>query len=629
MKNVFNRIEDKDYDYAEAYRNLLKAKDNCRAIENIVEDLKAELRVIKEESLLVHAMRLIFELDFRASSPLYEHLQSPMRQALYMIDVYYSIESREETSVMNEEKWNRIAILLEEIEITYFVNIGFSNEGDVFHDERDKQVEVSLATFIGYYSNALLSYEEQTLDRIVRYFKPYDKIIQERYGFTVDEALKFIAHERNINNNKLNNIVFSSGKSYAYYYNNPDEWQKLTQSFIDRGITDPHDWWYQPELSGLLKLFQTNPGEIHVHTQEELLDVDIQSDSLQHILSFFLYDKEAVLGKTIYYAEKRHAESHHIIQFGDKFVCPINKFLLEGLYFMIDEALKQDAVLGQKYKQNKDDAFEKKVYDVFRDFFPDKTKFFVNYSVDGGASENDMLIIYHNTCIIVEIKNCGFRAPFRDPLKAYDRIKRDYKNAIQLGYDQCKRVEDVLCSGSDVDIVDAANRHKLLYHLKEKNIGEVWSIVVTDFKYGTIQTNLGPLLQKEEDALYPWSVCIDDLEAFLLLLRKVMKGVAHARFIEFLDYREKMQERVICFDELELCGWYLCDREQFKTCADKDYTITTTPTMGSIFDAYYRVGLGFRNELDMEYKKYYQLPDYPDHFDVNETTGAQLLKIEK
>ena len=56
-----------------------------------------------------------------------------------------------------------------------------------------------------------------------------------------------------------------------------------------------------------------------------------------------------------------------------------------------------------------------------------------------------------------------------------------------------------------------------------------------------------------------------------------------------------------------------------------DYTITTTPTMGSIFDAYYRVGLGFKNELDMEYKKYYQLPDYPDHFDINVMTGEQML----
>ena len=40
-----------------------------------------------------------------------------------------------------------------------------------------------------------------------------------------------------------------------------------------------------------------------------------------------------------------------------------------------------------------------------------------------------MLVVFGETCIVVEIKNCGFRAPFRDPTKAYPRIKRDYENA--------------------------------------------------------------------------------------------------------------------------------------------------------------------------------------------------------
>ena len=50
-----------------------------------------------------------------------------------------------------------------------------------------------------------------------------------------------------------------------------------------------------------------------------------------------------------------------------------------------------------------------------------------------GKAENDLLVVFGDTCIVVEIKNCGFRAPFRDPVKAYPRIKRDYENAIQLG----------------------------------------------------------------------------------------------------------------------------------------------------------------------------------------------------
>ena len=155
-------------------------------------------------------------------------------------------------------------------------------------------------------------------------------------------------------------------------------------------------------------------------------------------------------------------------------------------------------------------------------------------------------------------------------MKAFPRIKRDYSNAIQLGYEQCKRVEDVLLSGRDIDILDADGMKKVHYHLRSKNTDAVWSIVVTDFKYGVIQTDLASLLDKEEDALFPWSVCIDDIEAFFLLMRKKLKGIASNRFVEFLDYRERLHGHVLCSDELEICGWYLNDREQFKEYADRE-----------------------------------------------------------
>jgi hypothetical protein len=620
-------MEDGEYNYVKAYQQLISAKNSHRTIEEIVVDMQNELRPIKEESLLVHAMRLFVELDNRAASLLYEHLQSPMRQTLYMVDVYYSIVDRTETVEMDEERWDRIALLLDEIEMTYFVNIAFPNEGDLFHDERDDQVGVSLSTFIGYFGNALLVYEEQTIDRIVRYFKPYDSKIEARYGFTIDEALRFFLHVRKINNDKLNTIVNPYANTFSRYANNPEEWSKLTQKFIDRGVKDPREWWFQPELSGLLETMQTNPGEIHVHSKKELLDLDIDPSHLQRLADFFNYDKKTLEGQTIYYADKHYFESNPLIQYGDKCIC-LDKFLIEGLYFRIDEALQKDEAVGKKYKQQKDDAFEDKVVELFRRFFPEKTKIFTNYCVDGVA-ENDLLVVYNDTCIVVEIKDCGFRPPFRDPIKAYSRIKRDYENAIQLGYEQCKRVEDVLTAGKDVDILDADNKHELLYCLKNKNIGDVWSIVVTDFKYGQIQTNLGSLLQKDEEALYPWSVCVDDLESLFLLMRKMLKGMAPSRFIEFLDYREKLQERIMCADELEICGWYLCDREQFKEYADKDLLIYTTPNMAVVFDAYYHIGLGFKNELDIEYKKHYPLPDYPKHFELNEMTGEKIKGMNK
>ena len=88
-----------------------------------------------------------------------------------------------------------------------------------------------------------------------------------------------------------------------------------------------------------------------------------------------------------------------------------------------------------------------------------------------------------------------------------------------------------------------------------------------------------------------------------------------SRFVESMT---RLAEYVLCSDELEICGWYLNDREQFKEYADRESLINTSPNMGTIFDAYYRVGLGFKNEFDMAFKKHYALPDYPQHFGLKE-----------
>jgi hypothetical protein len=601
-------------DYQVAFQKIIETKEHHRTVEEIIDDIKKQLMYVKEESFLIHAMRLIIELDSRATSSLYTHLQSPIRQTLYLIDVYYSIEIREESDNMSEERWNKIAILLNEIEMTYFVSIGFPNNGGLYHDERDKKTEVSLATFLGYFSNAVLSYEEQTRDRIVRYIKPYDEYIQSCYGFTIDEALKFIIHVRGLINNKLNDIFQPYADIFVLYKTHPEEWRKLTRKFEERGLNDPHDWWNEPELSDLKKAATTNPGEVLVYETKELMNVEIPPNSLQCILDFFSYNKDLLKGKTIYYSDKHHSESHPLVQIGEKCVCPTSKFLFEGLFFRLDEVLMKEEPSG-KYKQKKGTAFEKKVREVFQQFFPEKTKIFTNYSVDG-VSENDLLIISGNDCIIVEIKSCNFREPFRDPMKAYERIKRDFQKAIQLGYEQCRRVEKIFLANQDVNIYDAENENTSLYRLKKEDIGGVWSIVVTDFKYGVIQTNLSKLLEKDEDALYPWSVSIDDLEVLFLLMKKMLKGIAPARFIEFLDYREKLQEHVLCFDELEICGWYLNDRKQFKEYAGKNMIFATTSDMGAIFDAYYHVGLGFKDELDIGIKKCYKKPDYQKCFEV-------------
>lgn len=67
-------MKDGDYNYVEAYKKMMFLKEHHRSIEAVVADLQTELKPVKEESLLIHAMRMILELDSRLTSPLYQHL---------------------------------------------------------------------------------------------------------------------------------------------------------------------------------------------------------------------------------------------------------------------------------------------------------------------------------------------------------------------------------------------------------------------------------------------------------------------------------------------------------------------------------------------------------------------------
>ena len=188
-----------DFSIERGYRRLLEAKSCARTQEEIISDLESELKSVSEQALLIHAMRLIIELDFRKTSELYQNLESPMKQALYLIDVFYSMGDRGGTETLSKEKSERIAVLLNEMEMAYFCSIGFPNKGHVFHNEDDDKIEVALSTFLNHFCNAKLCFEEQTLDRIARYFKKYDTVIKARFGFYIDDAIKFILHIRHLN----------------------------------------------------------------------------------------------------------------------------------------------------------------------------------------------------------------------------------------------------------------------------------------------------------------------------------------------------------------------------------------------------------------------------------------------
>lgn len=229
-----------------------------------------------------------------------------------------------------------------------------------------------------------------------------------------------------------------------------------------------------------------------------------------------------------------------------------------------------------------------------------KNKIYFNYSIDS-HSEQDILIIHKSLAFIIEVKAASFREPMHEPIKAFDKIKSDFKKNIQEAYKQCLRVEDAFELNDTVNIYD--KKGKLIDAINTSDIETTYSIIVTLDRFGVIQSNLGLLLEIEDDLPFPWCVNIDDLETFLLMLKKQKK--AQKQFEKFLAHRELLHGRLHASDEIDVCCWYLRDEKDFiNGCKDFHSYIIASPQESDMVDKTYfsKGGLGFKNERNMDLK---------------------------
>ena len=201
--------------------------------------------------------------------------------------------------------------------------------------------------------------------------------------------------------------------------------------------------------------------------------------------------------------------------------------------------------------------------------------------------------------LLLKAKGYNLREPFRDPDKAFIRIKDDFKACIGYGYIQTKRVEQKFVDQVPLRINDKnGNLIKEFDTTKYKD--NDFSIIVNLKSFGQLQNDLSTLLEVEEDDTFPWAVKLDDLEVFLLTL--IAQKKSPISLVDFLLIREDLHGKLICSDELEICGGYITGKINEKTFKKAD-KILTTPDLADMFDTQYYKEMGFKNEKYLKEKR--------------------------
>lgn len=273
------------------------------------------------------------------------------------------------------------------------------------------------------------------------------------------------------------------------------------------------------------------------------------------------------------------------------------KQVIHAIENLLEKLCTSSIVNTTKYIEKKGKLLEDRVVNLFTDFLGKDCKVYKGYYVDG--CEQDVLILWKKYAFIIEAKGYSLSEPFRDPCRAFVRIKSDFDACIGYGYKQTRRVEEKFIAGAPLQITN--KNGNLIEEIETNHYEEDFSIIVNIKSFGQIQIDLSTLLKlPNEDDVFPWAIKLDDLEVFLLTLKE--KGKNQMDFVNYLLMRKELHGKLICSDELEVCGGFITGKLNKKTI-EKANIILTAPDLTAVFDMQYNKVMGFKNEKYLIEKK--------------------------
>lgn len=502
-------------------------------------------------------------------------LRSPVRQLIYLMNLHHSTGfCGQKLFFVASSDYDRIIDLLNEIEQCY----GFTAEWLIknkISKEDATRLFVTNTTFLNYYLNAPLSFFEQDIERIKETFKHVEQEIVEATGLTIQDFVNFFS--------LITRVEMEVYGNHFQYTDMTTEEHALARKSIQRPKTMTADERLALSDVGERRIRETG---IPISRLTEQMD----SDKVKMMLALFTLFREE--SDYLYYTETCTYLAKPIVMIDAEHIAMIySKQLITAIYDFLFELCWDEKDQGAKVRKRREDYLEFKTEEVYRLFFGNNARIITNYYI--GSNEKDLLILEGKNAYVIECKANKYRIPFRDPIKAYERIRDDFDKSIGKGYTQANEVEELFYGGQPFPIKNKAG--KVLEMIDVEHFENIFNIVVTQERFGQIQCDLSYLLGIEEGKDYPWSVAIDDLETFLIALKRKKDHLSELP--EFLLAREQLQGRVLCYDELELCSYFMFERAGFLRKCYRKEPLLSSSDMHLAFDNLYTAGYGFKDEL--------------------------------
>lgn len=508
-------------------------------------------------------------------------LVSPAKQCSFLIGILLESQEPERPKDLSPEDWERAEDLLNQAFIAYsLLYYPSKDEAGSLTEEWYKVREVAMLAFLHFFNTGLIASAEQVRSRIQRYLIPFDDDLAGIIGITATQALGVCEWIAARLQSVLDGLPTVLAEEKAARLALLEKAKREKWTFDDlRRETNVTDY---PKVA---EKFMTTLEQVG----------KVQYSELEAVFPSFgkqfwqLFSIARGNGPVLNFpTEHSIAEERPLILLSDtEAFCPLMGNSLFNAVLLRCEQTLSSGDKRESYFRRRDRIVESEAADHFRRILPSSTKFFSNvFESPDLQNEHDLVIIDEKLCLIVETKASPPVEPFRDPEKAFVRLRHAFRadSGIQKAYDQAMRIFRKLSTGEPVKLY--GENRSVVGELSPELADRTFCVCVTRDNYGPLSTNLALLLEKDKEEPYPWVVNVLDLETLSEAWNYF--GWGTSELLEYLRHRIRLHGKVFSDDELVFAGYYVKHgslEQALKTPAD---LLQLDSNYSSVFDDIYR-----------------------------------------
>lgn len=507
-------------------------------------------------------------------------LSSQVRQWFFLLGLMLSTPEPKYPKEFGESEWARSVELLESIFSTYgWMFLPTPEEQPDISDQWMKTREVSMPAFIHYFNTALLASAEQISDRIRLYLSPFDAQLKELVGITASTALNITIWIGRFLQQQADRLLgaFQKGHSARKALLNR---ARIEGWSINKVREEAQNVEYYPYLQDVM-----NGIEGFLKVSRESIEKEFGATEAGCFWNLFV-SKRGEVKEFRYLTERNIAEERPLFEISDGIAfCPLVNALYSAVLKVLEQQLLSSTV-KEVFRKKRDRIFERDVESKLRVLFGNSAEFFAQvYETPDMHFEHDLIIRWNRRFFIIEMKASPPIEPFRDPDKAFVRLKRAFQSetGIQKAFNQANRISKRLARGETIELFD--HTRKSITTFRPQDIDSTYYACVTRDDFGPLAVDLSLLLEKEEQDSYPWAVNIFDLEH--LLDAWSYFNWPPDKLCEYLDTRLELHGKVFTTDELQIAGFFIIHGGLHHILSQETDHIFLAPNYADIFDKIY------------------------------------------